>query len=340
MNKPAVRQEISFIVWVRSISVFLILFCHLAQTHTNPYVIMSSQIFNVGVHIFIIISGFLFGYTGVKRPYGKWLGKRLKRIYIPYWLFLAVVLGLQFARGLKIDILYVCFSIVGMQRFKYVFPGSEHTWFITAILLCYFVTPFLDMVTEKLKQCPGKKWKYIPFCLLLAAPIAVAHLPDAAILQMCIFYSVAFILGKKWDLAAMNKTRALFCAGGIIFAFCFRFAARFLIDGTILYNNIVVSYTHFAAALCFFLAVSWCFNRKPWKIVSYISKVSFEVYLYHYMFIWPPLSVMSLTGSWIINCIVVVALSFVASAITNTALDAGIRFFAKKHTKDIPETKN
>ena len=138
-TQTAHGTEIYFVAWVRALSVILILLCHLSQTHSNAYIVMSSQLFNVGVNIFIIISGFLFGRLGVHRPYWKWLFHRLKRIFIPYWFFLAIVLTLQTLRGLSIDPIRLAYSIFGFQRFTHVFPGSEHTWFISAILLCYLL---------------------------------------------------------------------------------------------------------------------------------------------------------------------------------------------------------
>lgn len=41
-----------------------ILLCHYVQESTNAYIQMSAQLFNIGVNIFFIISGFCFGLQG------------------------------------------------------------------------------------------------------------------------------------------------------------------------------------------------------------------------------------------------------------------------------------
>lgn len=39
----------------------LILACHIVQQHSNEYIKMTAQFLNVGVSIFILISGYLYG---------------------------------------------------------------------------------------------------------------------------------------------------------------------------------------------------------------------------------------------------------------------------------------
>lgn len=309
--------EIPFVVWVRTISVFLILLCHITQTHFHPYVVMSSQLFNVGVNIFVIISGYLFGRLGVKRPYGKWLLRRLKRIYVPYWMFLAILLILQSIRGLSVDPIRLVYSIVGLQRFTYVFPGAEHTWFISAILLCYLFTPLISLTTEKLAQINNKKICAVLICLLCLSPIGIAFLPESAILTTVPFYALAFIIGKYWNNANVSIKQAVFALAVAALSFILRFAARFAIDETVLYNNIVVQYSHYIAGFGLFIASSRMLDYKPWRIVKFISNISFEVYLYHYMFMWPPLSVMSLTDNWFLNALSAVVLAFLVAWIMN-----------------------
>ena len=82
-QKIGQATEIDHIVWMRAVSVFLILLCHLTQTHNSPYIVMTSQIFNVGVNVFLVISGFLFGYRGISCSYGKWFVRRAERIFVP-----------------------------------------------------------------------------------------------------------------------------------------------------------------------------------------------------------------------------------------------------------------
>ena len=89
-----------------------------------------------------------------------------------------------------------------------------------------------------------------------------------------------------------------------IIQFATRFIGRVMIDGTKLYNLVIVNYTHYVAAACIFMLFSIIFSKaKMLKIVQLVDDISFEIYLCHYMFIVGPVSVMYITGNWIIKAL-------------------------------------
>ena len=313
--------EISFVVWIRTIAVLLILLCHLTQTHQNEYIIMSSQIFNVGVNIFIIISGFLFGRLGVKPPYRKWLLKRLKRIFIPYWSFLVILLTIQIARDVFFEWKCIIYSFLGVHGFTYAIPGAEHTWFISAILLCYMFTPLICAITDRIIKTNCKLLFVVFLFSLGLLPIGIAFFPNSAILITVPFYTLAYMLGRYWHDNEMSAKEALVALSVSAISFIFRFCLRFWIDGTFIYDSIVAPYSHYIAGFGIFMASAWLFKRKPWSVVTFISTISFEIYLFHYMFMWPPLSVMAFTGSWCINAIVAVNLAVLTAVIIHHFVD-------------------
>lgn len=67
-------------------AVVSILLCHYISESSNVYLQMLAQFFNIGVNIFIIISRFCLGLQGEIRDVKYWYIKRLKRIYVPYWI--------------------------------------------------------------------------------------------------------------------------------------------------------------------------------------------------------------------------------------------------------------
>lgn len=58
------RNEYNFATYYRVLGMLFILLCHFTQESSNIYLNMSAQFFNIGVDIFIILSGFLFGIRG------------------------------------------------------------------------------------------------------------------------------------------------------------------------------------------------------------------------------------------------------------------------------------
>ena len=60
------RNSINFL---RIFAMILILLCHIVQEYDNLYIQMTAQILNIGVPIFIIISGYLYGNKEINEKY-------------------------------------------------------------------------------------------------------------------------------------------------------------------------------------------------------------------------------------------------------------------------------
>lgn len=92
---------------IRLFATILILCCHFVQTFENSIIQMSAQFFNVGVSIFIIISGYFYGKRKIAENIGykQWLIKRAKRILIPLYIFLLILFLIYLYKGIDIKIL-------------------------------------------------------------------------------------------------------------------------------------------------------------------------------------------------------------------------------------------
>ena len=93
---------------------------------------------------------------------------------------------------------------------------------------------------------------------------------------------------------------------------------RIYFDGTVFYSGIVATYTHYAAALGIFYLFAWFFaERKPVRCVTFIGEISFEIYLYHYMFTVGPVSLFSATSFWVVNCIMTFSITLIIATVTH-----------------------
>ena len=88
-----------FISYLRVFAMILILMCHIVQEHNNIYINMTAQFLNVGVFIFIIISGYLYGKKEIKEGYFRWIRKRAKRILVPMYSFMIFLLIVNLVIG-------------------------------------------------------------------------------------------------------------------------------------------------------------------------------------------------------------------------------------------------
>lgn len=309
------RKEYNFIIWLRCLGMFLILMCHYVQESTNTILSMSSQFFNIGVDIFFLISGFLFGIQKIQSGgVLHWYKKRLKRIYVPYEIFvisLGIITLIIGGTILKMDWLWLALglqgSVVGVR-------GAGQTWFITVLLLCYLLTPVMLKAIDALKNAK-KLWILFIVSACFPAIWAMFTLEwVSTIFSPLSIYVLALIIGRCFDSIKLNKPLIIPAFFIMLFSFTIRILGKMLFDDTALYNRGIVTYTQVIVAFCIFYMFAVVFRKsKPFQGIEFISSISYEVYLLHYMFCVGPVRLFSLTSSWLLNCMIVTIITILAA---------------------------
>lgn len=132
---------------IRVMAMVAIVVCHILQGLNRP----SAYIFNMGVQVFLFISGFLYGGKQIGNI-AQWLKKRLVKIYLPYILFVSFVFVLYHLKGISFPLKNLAIYTVCGQWILGRVSGMGHLWFISCILMCYLATPFLQWLSSLLKQ--------------------------------------------------------------------------------------------------------------------------------------------------------------------------------------------
>lgn len=138
------KEYNSSISMIRLLAMMLIISCHICQYYDSEW----AWWLNIGVQIFFILSGFLYGGKEIKEPI-KWLGRQFKKILIRYYIFLLIAIGLYiiFAPNiLSIGSIISSFFCVGVIK------GIGHLWFVGYILFCYLITPYLSLLSSYLDK--------------------------------------------------------------------------------------------------------------------------------------------------------------------------------------------
>ena len=118
----------------------MIILCHFLQYYANEL----AWWFNVGVQIFFVLSGFLYGNKEIESPV-SFVKKQFKKILIPYYVFLVPVIALYFVFASEH---IAVFSVVKSLFCAGIIDGIGHLWFIGYILFCYLLTPFLYQIKK------------------------------------------------------------------------------------------------------------------------------------------------------------------------------------------------
>ena len=239
-----------------------------------------------------------------------WYQKRLKRIFVPYEIFVVLLFVIHAVCGRNLLDMDWVWLALGLQGTVVGVLGAEQTWFITPLLLCYAITPLLDryITHQRTKQ-------QIAILVIVAASIkllwAIPKSPVCGtLLSLVSVYVIAFVVGCFFDKLTFTRAKALLAFTVMCIAFGIRLLARYLFDGTVFYDRIACGYTQILAAFCIFYLFAVAFqNRKPPKWVSFIGEISFEVYLVHYMFCVGPVKLFGRTPYWVLDCMIVTAMS-------------------------------
>ena len=305
-----VTQQLHFATWLRVAGMVSILLCHYVQQSQNAILNISAQFFNIGVELFIILSGFLFGIRGGVTDTKAWYKKRLKRIFVPYEICVALLFVIHAGCDLNLLDMDWVWLALGLQGSVVGVLGAEQTWFITPLLLCYAITPLLDryITLQRTKM---------QITILVIAAVGTKLLwaiPESPVcgtlLSLVSVYVIAFVVGRFFDKLTFTKVKALVTFVVMCIAFGMRLAARHFFDGTVFYDRIACGYTQDLAAFCIFYLFAVLFqNIQPLKWVSFIGEISFEVYLVHYMFCVGPVKLFGLTPYWVLDCMLVTAMS-------------------------------
>lgn len=281
-------KRLGFISFLRVFSMLCILLCHYVQQYPNPVIKSTSQFFNVGVQLFFIISGFCFGLQGEISSPGKWYAKRLKRIYIPYELFLLIYFVIFLILSKKIYWRDWGMYVLGLQGTYFRIPGIEQTWFITSLLACYAVTPLISVIYKKLNE-KSLRIKILIGAAAFAVYTGICFVPNDYFYSAAspiVFFAAAYFYGRDYKYNPPKRKTAVLSFFAVIAAFAAMLASHMMFGGTLLHTGFVSGTTHYIAAIGIFKVFEYVFrNARENKIINYIDSISFEVYLCHYLFL-------------------------------------------------------
>lgn len=295
----------------RIVAMFMIIICHLVQEFDNRYIQMTSQFFNVGVFIFILISGYLYGTKKIENP-KKWLKNRFFKIMIPVYVFMIFIFGWEILVQHHFKIKYVLIYLFDLQFVFGGVQGAQHLWFLTVIMICYMITPILYQKKEKLL-----KHSKIILVIIAALAVGFSYIKEdigRTFMYLLLYISAYVYRNNKTD----KQSSKIWLILSIMGLFAVRIVARKFWDGTVLYNTIVVCLTQILLAY----HIYWLLNEifKDIKIednalVNHLDTISYYVYITHMMFMTGPVRTMGMTENMFINSVVTIGLAWITGVL-------------------------
>ncbi len=134
-------SESAAISYLRVLALLLILLCHICLSYHTGW----EYLLNIGVQIFFLISGILHGLKGIDNA-RTWYRSKFIKIFVPYYIYLLCALPIfAFFSTEGVSIRQVVVYLVDIQWFVGGgIKGLGQLWFMSAIAVCYLVTPLLQ----------------------------------------------------------------------------------------------------------------------------------------------------------------------------------------------------
>lgn len=329
VDMKLVKSSNSAITVTRILAMLLIILCHIISYYEFiPGYQFLNVIFNVGVYVFLIISGYLYGNKDVK-CFCVWMIKRIQRIYIPFLVVVIPVIFVSSICNIKYSLLTRMVYLLNLQGFLFIdwtffssvfdeITNLGHLWFTTVIIICYLLIPFLQKIKNKVLN---KVISLIFLCVALFLSYILIVLTN-----ITLTYFIAFIFGYYFGtykfFEELNiKTYSIISV--LMFLFTIgRFFLMKLFDETIYYSAFV-TISQFALAL--WVVASVFYIRKMFeksfdkftskKSVIFFDKISYYIYLTHYIFARGQFNVYEMFNNILLSTIVFIFLIFISALV-------------------------
>ncbi|MDE6024939.1 MAG: acyltransferase [Lachnospiraceae bacterium] len=268
-------------VWMGIAMIWIVVY-H-SQLHlSNPVLLFVKKIGYGGVDIFLFAAGLGSYYSYLKDhsplDYLRRRIIRLAPVYVPFilvWLIVKLVFY-------EMSIFKIIGNFFGIQGFSYV--GGEFNWYLTVIIICYLLTPYLASFIEQNKM--GKNVILILFLLLISTVfwndrrmiISITRLP---------IYALGMIFAK-YDKKTLTKKfifyeSILFVCGSMSLYLAYQHASAYLWNYGLHWYPFILM-TPFVCHIVSLVSAFMTKNKVGNKFIALLAAVgnySFEIYLVH-----------------------------------------------------------
>ena len=307
MEHEISKEKSLAISLVRILATVAIVLCHYLQAYHDKW----AWVLNVGVQVFLVLSGYLYGHKEVSH-WGKWFFNRFVKLYVPLYIFSTIVLLL---------IKYCTTTPVGIMNFIKTggVDGLGHLWFMKAITLCYIITPILQFL---------RRYSNIVFSFIVFVAIfEYCYLQESLFMFSWIFlYSIGYFFPTihQYYQRIVQMLMAIII---VVLTIYISWPDIHNYDGV--YNRAWHDMMGIFICLCVIPIFELFKMQKLPSLLKWIDNNSFYLYLSHYTFLLGPLSLITI----IHNKCLAILLSFLCMIVCTIMLGRITRYFSLQLNK-------
>lgn len=308
---------------IRVISMFMIILCHLFGEYNQSAI---SNIFRIGVQIFLFISGYL--HANMKpvnsgKEYFAFIRKKFLRINVPVYIFVICVIAILLAQGQKVDIVRGLLiygldmrgidSTLGWLYFEEpIIRGLSSLWYLTPLMICYVLLPLMQRVFKNVTSKSA-----IRIAIVLFLGVLVLNFAQLALIDYYIFLFGLLTAKYKWRINGVIRYAGLTAVMAILMLL------RFYSDNTTLLFPGIMS----AQKLVFSIWVLATFEKiinncgfingyvRKSKLLLKLDNMSYYVYIVHQCFLAGPFYMLTLSNNKAVAISGFLIATFIASVV-------------------------
>lgn len=328
------KRDLS-ISFVRMLAMMFIVICHVMQY----YDVELAWWFNIGVQIFLCISGYLYGRKRILDIL-VFYRKNFVKILIDYEI---VVFAAVAATVLFTDTVITVEEIAEAVLTVSTIAGGAHLWFIPTILMCYLLTPLYERIFSRAEQSHK---------LLVPAAVLLFVMNELVFRQMFSYFNAAWINCYLIGFALRRFQQYRFWYTGSAWLLTLTGAVFISIQASVRYLQLITltdAWRPFYYPVCdyghVFLGVAlFCSGRvllRPFCNINLIQRIlrlsdrySYQIYLTHHFFILGPLSLMALTANSYVNVVLILLLTVLTAVLLQKTSAKISAVFMKKQLRN------
>ena len=310
---------------IRFCSMLFIITCHFMQYFNCEL----AWWFNVGVQVFLCISGYLYGSKDHINTM-SFLKKNYIKILVGFYI-VSVSFSIIHFFFLKTITIKDFIKILLLGK---TLNGGAHLWFIPTILCCYFLTPFLNCYFGRSSSKKlFLKLAFLLFLTLFLFKIIIPFFNPAWI--SCYLLGFYFARIRLIDIQCYKNMSVLVIFGALV-SNTMQVIYQYILNKTL--PTTFCDYSHMLLGVGLFVIFRKVFNKaKENRILDFSDKYSYSIFLVHQFLILGPLSLMKLTQYTVMNILIIIifilALGILLKMITviaEKALDRFIKYLNNK----------
>ena len=296
MPKQSQKRDYS-ISCVRLVAMILIVSCHMMQNDDFASDIHGAHIgwafwFNVGVQMFLFISGYLYGKKN-RIDIVEFYKKSFSKLLIDYYVFVFIILiAIHFSPLWDTD----SNGIIGLLTFSSTIPGLGHLWFVPTILFCYLLSPILSEVLNAIDKRSNIRFWVEAILVLLIIHVVIKRFFG----NFNPAWVNCFVMGmiySRIEQKGRRSKRAFACLTVVLCLIIIPLQFRidywpheelpsFFANRYIYFQN----YGHVFLGIAMVMLIRIIYNRIHFShekhyILDWSDKYSYDVYLVHHVFV-------------------------------------------------------